>query len=114
MLCNPPNTRSTSPRFAAAYFASVGRCSSAEYLVCIILLMSLACGVAGLWAGCGHNTLAAKLFFWLCVAVQMLRHALVVSWSAMGRQLGGVPISITGIYALGQFFDVYSIKVFDY
>ena len=59
-----------------------------------------------------HNTLAAKLFFWSCLAGLLLRTASLAVSFAMG-QLGSLAIALLVIYARGHFFDVYFTKVFD-
>ncbi|CAM9354776.1 unnamed protein product [Ascophyllum nodosum] len=81
-----------------------------EYIMYIILLVGLAGGVAGLVAGCGSNTLAAKLFFWSCLPGLFLRTASLTVWFVTG-QIGSISIVFWVLNAVYYFFAIYFAKV---
>lgn len=95
-------------------------CLSTGYLEVFCILVGLAGGMAGLWAGCSRDKLAAKLFFLSWPTSLVLS---IVSWILRGvteqldnKDVSGshlVPSTFTFvIYSIWIFFSIYFMKVF--
>lgn len=74
------------------------------------LLVGLAGGIAGLWASCGRNTLAAKLLFWSWPAsLATSTFSGIVLWFFTGAHL--IPSTLV-MSSASLFFYVYFMKVY--
>lgn len=104
----------------------MAHCFPAEYIIVIALVVGLAGGLAGLWATCGRNVLAAKLFWWSWPASFALE---IIQWivgrftieqklNALGDTSSG-SLKPLKFFMFGRIFDtsnftfvIYAVKYF--